>query len=633
MSLCEALQVAVEAARDAGEILRPGFHHPEGPPGTRQKSPLDVQAEGLVRDRLEAAFPDHGVRGEELRHRDRRPSASPRMAWVIDPQDGTAACWDGVRGSAVSIGLLRDGVPVLGVVYAYAAPDDDGDLVAWAEGCGPLTRNGVPVEPPPPAERLSAEHTVLVSHMADRLPRANAEATWPARFRTTPSIAWRLALVAVGDAEAASSLGSPMDWDVVGGHALLRASRRVLVDVHGRAVTHSSEEDVHVGDCFAAGPEVARALAARSWDAVKRRGRREFLRWDLLPPAQGPTVADPGLLSRAQGALLGQVAGDDLGSLVEFQSARAIAAVAPDGVRRLRDGGVWDTLAGQPTDDSELALLLARGLVEEGGFDAEAILGAYAWWYDSGPFDVGATIGDALRAASEAIRQGTSPLAAVADRANPDSQANGALMRVSPLGVLGHDADPDEVAAWARDDAALTHPHPVCRDASAAFAIAVAHAVAGGDGPADVYEFTRREAARLDLHPDVRVSLDAAADGPPDDFSRQMGWVRIALRNAFFRLLDADGPEDGVVATVMAGGDTDTNAAIAGALLGAVHGRAALPLQWRDRVLTCRSIEGLRGVRRPRPGAFWPVDVMRLAERLLVARRAEGFLSPKRPAR
>jgi ADP-ribosyl-[dinitrogen reductase] hydrolase len=75
--------------------------------------------------------------------------------------------------------------------------------------------------------------------------------------------------------------------------------------------------------------------------------------------------------------------------------------------------------------------------------------------------------------------------------------------------------------------------------------------------------------------------------------------------------------EAGVVATVMAGGDTDTNAAIAGALLGAVHAAGGIPPRWLDRAITCRPIEGLEGVRHPRPRAFWPVDAMYLAERLL----------------
>jgi hypothetical protein len=91
----------------------------------------------------------------------------------------------------------------------------------------------------------------------------------------------------------------------------------------------------------------------------------------------------------------------------------------------------------------------------------------------------------------------------------------------------------------------------------------------------------------------------------------------VALRNAFFRLLRSPSFEEGVVDTVQAGGDTDTNAAIAGALLGAVHGREAVPLRWRLAVLSCRPLRGLPGVRQPRPRECWPVDLMELAERLL----------------
>jgi len=71
------------------------------------------------------------------------------------------------------------------------------------------------------------------------------------------------------------------------------------------------------------------------------------------------------------------------------------------------------------------------------------------------------------------------------------------------------------------------------------------------------------------------------------------------------------------VATVRRGGDTDTNAAIAGALLGAVHGRAAVPAEWRSMILSCRPLAPR--ARRPRPRAFWPTDAMEIAERLLLA--------------
>jgi len=58
-----------------------------------------------------------------------------------------------------------------------------------------------------------------------------------------------------------------------------------------------------------------------------------------------------------------KLAGDALGRLVEFLSAEQILQRYPDGVRELADGGTWNTIAGQPTDDSELALLLARMLL------------------------------------------------------------------------------------------------------------------------------------------------------------------------------------------------------------------------------------------------------------------------------
>ena len=156
-------------------------------------------------------------------------------------------------------------------------------------------------------------------------------------------------------------------------------------------------------------------------------------------------VIDAEALSRAQGCLLGQLAGDALGSLVEFWETEEIREAYPEGVRELADGGTWDTIAGQPTDDSEMALSLARMIVEQGRYDPAAARKAYVTWLHSDPFDCSSTVYSGL-----------------AGRPNPDSQANGALMRISPLGIFGAYREPAEMAEWARQDAALTHPHPVC---------------------------------------------------------------------------------------------------------------------------------------------------------------------------
>jgi fructose-1,6-bisphosphatase/inositol monophosphatase family enzyme len=76
------------------------------------------------------------------------PQDSAGHLWLVDPDDGTSAFEAGFRGASVSIALLRDGRPVLGVVFAYCAPDDAGDIFSWAEGAGPGQRNGRDVSLP-----------------------------------------------------------------------------------------------------------------------------------------------------------------------------------------------------------------------------------------------------------------------------------------------------------------------------------------------------------------------------------------------------------------------------------------------------------------------------------------------------
>jgi ADP-ribosylglycohydrolase len=309
---------------------------------------------------------------------------------------------------------------------------------------------------------------------------------------------------------------------------------------------------------------------------------------------------DGGMLSRAQGCLLGQLAGDALGSLVEFQTPESIHRRYPDGVRELADGGTFNTIAGQPTDDSEMALLLARMLVERKTYDANAARTAYVYWLDSGPFDCGMTVSSGLRG-----------------RPNPGSQANGAMMRISPLGIFGANHPVEAVGDWARQDAALTHPNPVCLQASALFSMAIAQAIASGGYAEDLYQNIRQWAIDLAVEPALVDAIHGAAESPPPEYVQQQGWVLTAFRNALWQLLHAPNLEAGVVNTVMRGGDTDTNAAICGALLGAVYGLDALPAQWVDRVLNCRPKAGHPGVHRPRPECFWPVDALDLAEKLL----------------
>ncbi|MDO5511765.1 ADP-ribosylglycohydrolase family protein [Corynebacterium sp.] len=280
---------------------------------------------------------------------------------------------------------------------------------------------------------------------------------------------------------------------------------------------------------------------------------------------------------RALGAWYGQLIGDNLGALVEFRSPAQIAAAYPEGVREMADGGTHNIAAGQPTDDSEMALALARSMVRQGGYDRADVLDSYRRWYNSHPFDIGATISSALRG-----------------QFNENSQANGALMRISPVAIAYH-SDPAQAASLARTDAALTHPNSYCLDVNSVWTGVLAGVIRDGADPLELFRL---------------YSCEGLYDEEPGDTSVQQGWVRHAFTLTVHEAARGDSFEEALVRTIGRGGDTDTNAAIVGAFLGGVHGVEAIPQRWRDVIDTCRPI-------RNRPAEYHPNDATELVDSLL----------------
>jgi ADP-ribosyl-[dinitrogen reductase] hydrolase len=450
---------------------------------------------------------------------------------------------------------------------------------------------------------------VFLNHGAGKRPVWSSLACSPARFMPLPSIAYRLARVAVGDGIATVTLRPVNAHDIAAGHALLTAAGGVLVAEDGMPVTYGEDGDSRPFACFGGAPAAVATLRTRKW-----RGSTEPQR-EATVTLTWPRAAENARFDRAQGCMLGMVIGDALGSQVEFKTHDSIRAAYPDGLRDLADSAVWHTLAGQPTDDSELGLTLARSLVRTGHYDPEDAASAYGRWYTSGPFDCGHTTALAFAAAAAAS---TDKAQAARRHASRDSQSNGSLMRIAPVGVWS--ADPEEAARVASEDSALSHPHPVCRAACAAFAAAISAALAGADRSGMMNTALEvADAAGPEAAPVGAALRQAAAGAPPGDFQHQMGWVLVALQNAFFHLSAGTPIEPALIETVGQGGDTDTNGAVAGALLGAADGRASLPVRWVMPVITCRADPGLHP-RRPRPQEYWPDDLLDLTEALLLSR-------------
>jgi ADP-ribosylglycohydrolase/fructose-1,6-bisphosphatase/inositol monophosphatase family enzyme len=593
VNLNPVLAGVIAAVELEGKHLQAEFFRRKGPRGSHAKAPIDTEIEIRLLDALQALVPCPFI-GEETGW---TGGALDDWVWLVDPHDGTREFLAGRRGSCISVALLRGVVPVLGVVHAPLAPDRGPDTVAWAQGCGPLLRNGEPLQVDLSRRRVACGEWIWATASSAFRPELYSEAVAPARYIALPSIAYRLARVAAGDGIGTLSIHSVNEYDIAAGVALVCAAGGVVLDADRQPIALLGTPGAQVSGCFAGAPEAAQQLARFDWSLVQKVERK--------PPRVElgfPRPHDETRLARAQGCLLGQVIGDSLGSLVEFRSAANIAGAWPKGLRDLADGGTWNTIAGQPTDDSELALALARMLSTNGRYESALALQAYRAWMESEPFDMGNT-----------TRLG------LVGEADFESQSNGSLMRVSPLGI--HAAgDPGRAAAAARQDSALTHPHAACVESCAAYASAIAQGIGGGGREAMF------EAALAYSSGAAREAIERAAAGEgPSDYESKPGWVLVALQNAFYQLARARSFEEGLTATVNAGGDTDTNGAIAGALLGALYGRDAVPRRWILPVLACRPVAEA-GAARPRPMHYWPDDVLELAEAILAHSIESGSL-------
>jgi ADP-ribosylglycohydrolase len=218
-------------------------------------------------------------------------------------------------------------------------------------------------------------------------------------------------------------------------------------------------------------------------------------------------------------------------------------------------------------------------------------------WYRSGPRDVGSQTSTVLRHSSTGA-----DLAGVAARElekNPNGAGNGSLMRTGPV-ALAHLGNDDDLALAARMMSELTHPNPLAVDACVLWTIAIDRAIRTGEmiGPR----------AGLPLIEESRRGqwerwIEEAETRDPRDFTPN-GYVVTALQAAWSAIYVTRGCnkpfEEGLRVAVSIGDDTDTVAAIAGALLGAAHGVTSIPFTWRH---------GLAGW----PREYRGIDLTRLA--------------------
>jgi myo-inositol-1(or 4)-monophosphatase len=228
-NLIESLEVLKKYVHDAGQAIfqmaaegfETAYKANEDPVTT-----ADLKADSILREGLLKEFPGTGWLSEETC--DDYSRLDKKMVWIVDPIDGTKEFVSGIPEYAVSVALAEHGQPILATVYNPATEE----LFSAAFGRGAWLN----------AKAINAEHTLMSKPvlLASRseIKRGEFEPfESSAKIKQCGSIAYKLALVAAGMADATFSLGPKNEWDIAAGVLLVSESGGNVTDKGGESFT------------------------------------------------------------------------------------------------------------------------------------------------------------------------------------------------------------------------------------------------------------------------------------------------------------------------------------------------------------------------------------------------------------
>lgn len=253
----QELDVALRIGREAAAVL---VRHYDAPSESWEKAAdnpvthADLAANRLITESLRQAFPDDGILSEETADDLTRTTRS--RVWIVDPMDGTKEFVKRIPEFAVSIALVEDGEPVVGVIVNPLAK-----TAVWATRNGGTFRDGKRVQVSSCAQLEAA--TAIASRTEISRNQFDPYEGWFKELRPVGSIAWKLACIASGDGDLNVSTNPKNEWDVCAGDLLVREAGGTYLNFEGKKRSYNQRDPlINVGT--AAGPsELVKQFLAR----------------------------------------------------------------------------------------------------------------------------------------------------------------------------------------------------------------------------------------------------------------------------------------------------------------------------------------------------------------------------------
>jgi myo-inositol-1(or 4)-monophosphatase len=244
------LKSAIDAAKEAGSII---MNYYKSKYEIRDKSyhnpvtTADHAADTYLKNKLTKAYPEYGWLSEETV--DTKERLSCLRTWVVDPLDGTKEFIEGVPHFVVSVALVEDGEPIIGVLYNPASDE----LFTGVKNEGAFL-NG---------ERLNCstkndfkDMVILNSRSETRNGLWEPYATDFKEQRPIGSVAYKIGLISAAKADIFASLRPKNEWDICAGHCILREAGGEMVTLEGKPITYNNPKTLITPGLIASNVEI-----------------------------------------------------------------------------------------------------------------------------------------------------------------------------------------------------------------------------------------------------------------------------------------------------------------------------------------------------------------------------------------
>ncbi len=307
------------------------------------------------------------------------------------------------------------------------------------------------------------------------------------------------------------------------------------------------------------------------------------------------------LQERIKGAILALASGDALGCNVEFNSPDLIKQKF--GVHKDITGGStgpkhpYEYPRGAVTDDTQMTEMMAESLIAHPEGDMWDLRDRFVAWIKPNPPGTGKGTREVLARAEHlnpAKDQPDDAAKALWEADHKNGGGNGSIMRCSPIALM-YASNPDKLKELSLKTCSITHYSPAAKASTLAYNRILAAIVNGTakdkESFLSVYEEAAKEAETLS--PETAQAIRNVPLITDKSQLKTSGYTLDTMQVALWALLNCDTLEDAIVTMVNLGGDTDSNAAVTGALFGALQGEKAVPKRWSEALLNGPQLSSL----------------------------------------